>query len=90
MVLDIIRENEIKERADGKKLRDIKKEAVIRLHNQAYEQDGCLTTVESAIILKMSPESVGKYIKEWEIGNKTVDPRKGSIHDIEPTLTHKK
>jgi len=38
----------------------------------------------------MSPATVGKYIKEWEIGNKTVVPRRGSIHDIGPTLTHKK
>lgn len=90
VVLDLIHENEIMERADGKKLRDIKKEAVIRLHNQAYEQYGCLTNAESAIMLKMSPGTIGKYIKEWEISNKTVVPRRGSIHDIGPTLTHKK
>ncbi len=90
VVLDLIDDNEIKERAKGKKLKNIKKEAVVRLHNQAYEQNGCLTNAESAIILKISPSTVSKYIKEWELNNKTVVPRRGSIHDIGPTITHKK
>jgi len=69
---------------------DIKKEAVSRLHHQAYEQSGCLTNAETAILLKISPATVGKYIKEWETETKTVIPRRGTIHDIGPSLTHKR
>jgi hypothetical protein len=68
----------------------MKKEAVARLHNQAYEQDGCLTNAETAVLLKISPATVGKYIKEWETENNTVVPRRGTIHYIGPSLTHKK
>ena len=57
---------------------------------QAFDQEGCLTNAELAILLKISPGCVSKYIKEWEIENREVLPRRGSIHDIGPTLTHKK
>ncbi len=90
VVLDIIQQHDAMERAEGKKLRDIKKEAVVRLCKQAFEQNGCLTNAEIAIILKMSASTVSKYIKEYEMESQTVIPRRGTIHDIGPSLTHKK
>jgi len=90
VILDLVRSADIVERAGGKRLRDLKKEAVARLCQQAFEQDGCLCGAELAILLKISVPTVGKYIREWEMEHKTVLPRRGSIHDIGPTLTHKK
>jgi predicted transcriptional regulator len=90
VVLDLVRSEDALERAKGKKLRVIKKEAVARMCKQAFEQDGCLTNAEMAILLKISPGSVSNYIKEWEVENREVLPRRGSIHDMGPTLTHKK
>jgi hypothetical protein len=88
--LQLVRTEDILERAKGKKLRDLKKEAVARLFKEAYEQAGCLTNAEVAILLKMSTGTVGKYIKEWENKNDKLLPRRGTIHDLGPTLTHKK
>ncbi len=90
VTLDLVQSQDILDRANGKKLRDLKKEAVARLCTQAYEQKGCMTSAELAILLKISPSTVGKYISEWELEHKTVLPRRGSIHDMGPTLTHKK
>lgn len=90
VILDLVRAEDIQERKDGKKLRDIKKEAVARMLKQSYKQGGCMTSVELAILLKISPPTVGKYIKEWELEHSEVLPRRGSIHDMGPTLTHKK
>ncbi len=90
VVLDLVRTDDIKERAAGKKLRDIKKEATVRLCEQAYRQDGCLSGAELAILLKVSTPTISNYIKEWEIEHNSVVPRRGSIHDMGPTLTHKK
>lgn len=90
VVLDLIGERDAKDRAEGKKLKDLKTEAIARLCKQAYNQDGCLTAAELSILLKMSPWTIGKYIEEWELKNREVLPRRGSIHDIGPTLTHKK
>lgn len=90
VVLDLVPAHEITERKDGKKLREIKKEATARVFTQAYEQGGCLTNVETALLLKMSPSTVSKYTREWELENDTLLPRRGTIHDMGPTLTHKK
>lgn len=90
VVLDLIQDRDALDRASGKKLREIKKEAVVRLNKQAFEQNGCLTNAETSILLKISPSTVSKYIKEYELENKTVVPRRGTIHDIGPSLTHKK
>lgn len=90
VVLDLVQPQDAIDRAAGKKLRPIKKEAVARLCTQAYEQGGCLTNAELAIMLKISAPTVSKYISEWELEHQIVLPRRGTIHDMEPTLTHKK
>lgn len=90
VTLDLVQGNDAADRAAGMKLRDMKKEATARLCTQAYEQEGCLTNAEIAILLKVSAGTVGKYIAEWETENHSVLPRRGSIHDMGPTFTHKK
>ena len=50
-----------KDRAKGKKLKEIKKEASVRLFNQAYKQQGCLTNAEVAIMLKIALATVSKF-----------------------------
>ena len=41
-------------------------------------------------MLKVSQPTVGRYLREYEQENKTVLPRRGTIHDKGRTLTHKK
>lgn len=90
VVLDLVRAKDIKERAAGKRLREIKKEAAVRLFEQADEQNGCMTNAEVAVLLKISPCTVSHYVQEWEVDHEVLIPRRGTIHDMGPTLTHKK
>lgn len=90
VVLDLVRSQDIQERAEGKRLRDLKKEAAVRLFEQADQQNGCMTQAEVGILLKISPNTVSHYVREWETQNETLIPRRGTIHDMGPTLTHKK
>jgi hypothetical protein len=90
VVLDLIPTSEVQARADGAKLREVKKDAVARLFTQAYEQSGVLTNAEVSLLLKMSPGTVGTYRREWEEAHARMLPTRGSIHDMGPTLTHKK
>jgi DNA-binding CsgD family transcriptional regulator len=90
VVLDLVSPDEAKQRAEGKKLREIKIEATARLFEQAYVQDGVLTNAEIAILLKIAPATVSKYIRLWEEENDRLLPRRGTIHDMGPTLTHKR
>lgn len=89
VILTLVQSHDAKDRAEGKKLREMKIDAVARLCREAFDQGGCLTNAELGILLKISPSTAGKYIKEWELANNTVLPRRGTIHDMGPTLTHK-
>lgn len=90
VVLDLVQDVDARERSTGKKVREVKKEAVARLCWQAYEQGGCMTAAELAVLLKMSASTVGKYIAEFEREHGVVLPRRGTLHDMGPTLTHKR
>lgn len=90
VVLDLLPHSEVQARAEGTKLREVKKQAVARLFTQAYEQHGVLTNSEVSLLLKLSPGTVGNYRREWEKEHIRMLPTRGSIHDMGPTLTHKK
>ena len=90
VILDLVPNSEVQARAEGAKLRAVKKEAVARLFTQAYEQNGVLTNAEASLLLKLSPTTVGIYRREWEKEHQRLLPTRGSIHDMGPTLTHKK
>ncbi len=90
VVLDLVCPADSQERAQGKPLREIKKEAAVRLFKQADEQNGCMTNAEVAVLLKISPPTVSRYIQQWEFEHDELVPRRGTIHDMGPTLTHKK
>ena len=90
VILDLVCEDDARQRAEGKKLRDIKKDATARIFQQAYEQGGCMTQAEIGILLKISAPTIGKYTREWEHENGRLLPRRGTIHDLGPTQTHKK
>jgi DNA-binding CsgD family transcriptional regulator len=90
VIIDLVKPQDILDRANGAKLRDLKQEACVRIFKQAYEQDGVLTLAEVGILLKISPPTVSKYVRAWEEANECIVPRRGTIHDMGPTLTHKK
>ncbi len=90
VIIDLVQLDDVRDRAEGKKLREIKKEAVARIFKQSFEQGGCMTQAEVAILLKISAPTVGRYVKEWDKEHGGLLPRRGTIHDMGPTLTHKK
>jgi DNA-binding CsgD family transcriptional regulator len=90
VILDLVRAQDIAERAGGKRLREIKKEAVARLYQQAYAQGGCLTAAEVAILLKIALHTASRYARQWEEEHGALLPRRGTVHDMGRSLTHKK
>ena len=90
VVLELLLPDEALRRAKGEKLRDLKRDAAARLFTQAYQQDGVLTNAEAALLLKLSPSTIGKYVAQWETEHHQVLPRRGTIHDMGPSLTHKR
>jgi len=90
VVLDLILPGDAQDRARGKHLREMKKEAIARLCRQAFAQNGCLSESELAVMLKIGIPTVSRYVRAYEQEYKTVIPRRGTVHDMGRTLTHKK
>jgi len=90
VILDIIHETDIDDVLNGIKKRERQKKAAVRLFNQAYEQHGVLTHADVGAIMRLSPGTVSRYIVEYEAETKKMVPRRGNIHDMGPTLTHKR
>ncbi len=70
-----------------KKQRQIK--TAIRLFTQAYEQGSVLTHSDVSVLMRLSPGTISRYIKGYENETGNMVPRRGNIHDMGPTLTHK-
>lgn len=90
VVISLMADNEAEQRKHGKKLRDLKREAVARICHEVDTQGGCITAAELALLLKTTPTTIGKYIAHWQTEHQKLLPRRGTIHDMGPTLTHKK
>jgi hypothetical protein len=89
-VITLVAPDEARQRAEGRRLRDIKRVAVARICTEMAAQQGCVTAAELAVMLKTTPTTIGKYIAEWQTANGKLLPRRGTMHDMGPTLTRKK
>ena len=62
----------------------------MRLFRQSYEQKGVLTDADVGSMMRLSPVTVSGYIREYEKETGGIVPRRGTIHDMGRTLTHKR
>jgi hypothetical protein len=90
VLLQAICAEDIQEFLAGTPLKDIKKRASVRLFDQAKEQGGVLTSVDVASILHVSPSTVGRYVRAYERETNSLVPRRGTVHDMGPSVTHKR
>lgn len=87
--LDVITKSVIDRYANNEKVRNIKKDYVIGLFKQAYDQGGVLSTADVAILTKMSSATISKYVKNHMDTHDDIVPTRGFIHDIGPSISHK-
>ena len=90
VVLDCIRLEDIEALLAGENKRERRKHIAVRLFTQAKDQGGVLTTADVATIFRMSPATISRYIREWERDNGQLVPRRGTVHDMGPSITHKR
>jgi len=62
---------------------------IARLLNQAYKQNGVLSCPDIALMLGISNPTVSRDIRAYEKETGTQLPRRGTIHDMGRSITHK-
>ena len=77
-------------RVNGYSPKEVRRFKVARLLNEAYAQKGVLTQADVAELLGVSAGTIGKDIREYQEEHAVILPYRGTVHDIGPSLTHKK
>jgi predicted transcriptional regulator len=88
--VDMIAPEDIEATLLGEKKMKIRQKATIRLFNQAKQQGGVLTGVDAATMMRLSPATISRYVRQWEKEHQTSVPRRGTIHDMGRSVTHKR
>lgn len=88
-VVEIISDEDVKDKNNGMKAKEIKKKKVERVIKQAFSQNVVLSNKDVGNLLSLSPGTIGKYIREIESEKDIVLPTRAVIHDLGPKITHK-
>ncbi|MBI5466243.1 MAG: DUF1670 domain-containing protein [Candidatus Kerfeldbacteria bacterium] len=89
ILLDVVATEDIEAYQQGKPRIDIVRAAEARLFTQADNQQGTLAETDVALILKRSRSCVANDIAAYEKGHNIVLPRRGTVHDMGGSVTHK-
>jgi hypothetical protein len=77
-------------RENGCSHKEVRKFKVARILKEAYSQNGVLSQSDVSELLGVCAGTIGKDIREYQEENAVILPYRGTIHDIGPSLTHKK
>jgi hypothetical protein len=89
VVLDLVAPQDI-ETAKAKEPRSITRGTkIVRLFRQAFEQKAVLGHADVSLLLNMSISRLSAYVKGYECETGELLPRRGTIHDMGPSVTHK-
>jgi hypothetical protein len=88
--VDMIAPEDIEAAFKGEKRMRIRQQATVRLFHQAKKQGGVLTGVDVATMMRLSPATISNYVRKWEKEHQILVPRRGTIHDMERSVTHKR
>jgi transposase-like protein len=90
VVLEAVTYDDISGLLAGVKRKDLRVRTVLRLFHQAKQQGGVLTGVDAAAIVGVSPATISRYVRGHEKATGKLVPRRGTVHDMGPSLTHKR
>lgn len=90
VVLTLVSDEDINMRINGISITQIRKKVTERIMKEADDQKGTLSQPDIALLLAISRASVGKYIREIQNEKGIILPYRGTIHDMGPTVTHKR
>jgi len=88
--VDMIAPEDIEAAIKGELKMRIRQQATVRLFYQAKEQGGVLTGVDVATMMRLSPATISNYVRKWEKEHQSLVPRRGTIHDMGRSVTHKR
>ena len=90
VLITLATQDDIADLRRGVKWTDILKRALVRAANDAYAQGGVLTTSDLSVLFHRAHSWVAELIRQYEAETGQIVPRRGNIHDLGRTVTHKR
>jgi hypothetical protein len=90
VILDLVTFQDIEETIIPGDRGPIRSRKIIRLFEQAYAQGGVLSQPDVALLLHVSPSTISDAVLAHERRTGATVPRRGTIHDMGPSVTHKR
>jgi len=90
VILSVVTDEDINMFKGEESIGDIRKRAIVRMINEAYQQGGVLSTRDLSLIIHHDASHISKQRIKYEQAHETVLPHTGVIHDMGSTITHKR
>jgi hypothetical protein len=89
VVITIANQQDIADLRNGVRWTRVLQRAVVRAANDAYAQGGVLTCSDLALLFNHNAGRIAGLIREYEAETGEIVPRRGNVHDMGPTVSHK-
>ena len=89
ITLDLVTAQDISDAVAKKGRPQIRRNTIVRLCRQAYAQKAVLSLADVSLLMGMNLNSVSRTILAYERETGESVPRRGTIHDMGPSVTHK-
>lgn len=90
VVVTLVNQDDISYLRNNGKRSPLLKRCIVRAANDAYAQGGVLSCTDLGVLFQRSNNRVAEIIREYEAETGQCVPRRGTIHDMGRTFSHKK
>jgi hypothetical protein len=90
VVLDLVTAEDLEEAVNNTVRANTRPKKVVRLFHQAYTQGGLLTEADVSVLLHLPINTVSRIVLKHERDSGQIIPRRGTIHDLGRSITHKR
>ena len=90
VVLTLVNQEDIAALKQGASHQQVLQDAIARVTHEAHAQSGVLSLVDLGLLFVRSDAAIRRVIKLYEERTQQVLPRRGTVHDLGMTVSHKR
>lgn len=90
VILSVVDSSDIEALKNGVPARQIKDGVIARLYYETKRQGAVLAETDTSLIMHRTLASISKRTKAYEQEHQTILPRRGTIHDLGRSVSHKR
>lgn len=90
VILTLVNRADIAALKQGAPRQQVLRQAIARAAREAYDQGGVLSVMDMALLFARCRSTISHQIKRYEDETQQIVPRRGTVHDMGSTVSHKR